>query len=524
LRFNPVTRRTVLGSVVLAALILAAAWIWTDPARKRAATNERFEQVECWFGVTFSAKTICGWLTVPERRDAPNGTELRLPVVILKRSDEANSNPPIVFLNGGPGAPNNLDDDDVISGWWDFMALLPYGYDLILFDQRGTGVGEPNLHCPELVHPDNWLGVGQRPGEYVDTLEPMYEAVARCRDRILERGYDLTAFNTRQGAADVDALRRTLGVERVILLGSSYGTEVGLGIMRYHPEGVHSAILDSVSPPQTDSLRDLPVNLHASISRVFADCVADRACAEAYPDLRKSFEQTVLRFAREPAELVLQPPDGSPELYFKLDDVGFIDILFSALYDPRSVSAMPYLIHRAAHGRLLPLQPYAERLYFDPYWTDLAAGMALSVNCHDEAPFTSRQENGSVAELYPLLKNWAEEMWSYDPCRLWPSSQAEAVQNSAVQSDIPTLLLAGAYDPVTPPAFARLAAQTLSDGHVFVFPGAAHSPFFSESCTLDLLLKFLEDPRRRPDSACLLELKPPQFFILNGHEDRAEPY
>ena len=49
-------------------------------------------------------------------------------------------------------------------------------------------------------------------------------------------------------------------------------------------------------------------------------------------------------------------------------------------------------------------------------------------------------------------------------CQEWDSGQAGPIENEPVVSDVPTLLLAGEFDPITPPAWARQAAETLTNG------------------------------------------------------------
>ena len=70
-------------------------------------------------------------------------------------------------------------------------------------------------------------------------------------------------------------------------------------------------------------------------------------------------------------------------------------------------------------------------------------------------------------------------------------------------SDSPTLLLAGAFDPTTPPQNARLAAETLSRAYVFVIPAIGHDAINSHECASVLVAAFLDNPGMRPDSGCL---------------------
>lgn len=87
----------------------------------------------------------------------------------------------------------------------------------------------------------------------------------------------------------------------------------------------------------------------------------------------------------------------------------------------------------------------------------------------------------------------------------------EWVDNTAVTGSIPTLILAGQYDVATPPRWARLTAQTLSQAYLFEFPGAGHSLLSSVDCAISMTNDLLENPEQEPDSSCIDEIEWPYF-------------
>ena len=87
-----------------------------------------------------------------------------------------------------------------------------------------------------------------------------------------------------------------------------------------------------------------------------------------------------------------------------------------------------------------------------------------------------------------------------------------AVQKEPVRSSIPTLILQGEYDPVTPPANGMLAAQTLSKSYFFLFPGVGHgvsSPI--STCPDDIEQAFWVNPTEKPDASCINGMPEPFF-------------
>ena len=85
------------------------------------------------------------------------------------------------------------------------------------------------------------------------------------------------------------------------------------------------------------------------------------------------------------------------------------------------------------------------------------------------------------------------------------------IEKEPVVSRIPTLVLTGQYDPITPPAWGQLAAETLGNSFYYEFPGFGHGVSFDGPCGLDIVLEFLSDPSKEPDSSCFDVLAGPDF-------------
>ena len=174
--------------------------------------------------------------------------------------------------------------------------------DLVFFDQRGTGYSEPSLACPEFI--DLTLDILDDDLSLAQGNQRQLEALAACGDRLLQEGIDLTAYNSAENAADVADLRLVLGYEEWNLYGVSYGTRLAQTIVRDHPEGIRSIILDSAYPLAANIQLETAVNADRAFALFFAGCAADPACAVAYPDLEQVFAELVVQLNESP--LVVQ--------------------------------------------------------------------------------------------------------------------------------------------------------------------------------------------------------------------------
>ena len=188
-----------------------------------------------------------GRLDVPLRHAEPNGTTIEIAFVRLGSTAEKPGSP-IVYLNGGPGqsaTPYARSKGGVQS----FSALREIS-DVILLDQRGTGLSQPDLRCPGEPPPTEGFFSDHYP------LEPAVAYFAKCADHFEAKGIDLRAINTRESASDLDSIREALGAEQLSLLGFSYGTHLGLAAIRQLGDRIERAILvGTEGPDHTESCR-----------------------------------------------------------------------------------------------------------------------------------------------------------------------------------------------------------------------------------------------------------------------------
>lgn len=152
------------------------------------------------------------------------------------------------------------------------------------------------------------------------------------------------------------------------------------------------------------------------------------------------------------------------------------------------------------------------RAYDVMWWRDdgtaQSMGLYLSIICQDEMPFndierarSSAQENHVPVHLY--LPELEQMQRMNDACTVWTQQAAPDIEMAPVYSDIPTLVLAGAYDPITPPRWGMMAAESLSISYVYEFPGSGHGLLAHEGCPLNLTMAFLDRPGTAPADACI---------------------
>ena len=89
----------------------------------------------------------------------------------------------------------------------------------------------------------------------------------------------------------------------------------------------------------------------------------------------------------------------------------------------------------------------------------------------------------------------------------------DAIEAQPVTSDIPTLVAAGEFDPITPAKWAQSAASHLPNSYFFLFPGGGHGVIDMNQCSQDIMQAFLDDPTQEPDSSCIAEMGAPLWAL-----------
>jgi pimeloyl-ACP methyl ester carboxylesterase len=435
---------------------------------------------------------------VPERHGDPDGPTIRLPVAV-RRATAPDARPdPLLLAQGGPGG----DAFEI------FSLLVPNTEiaarrDIVIFNQRGAPYAEPALICEETDEAlPEILAATDEEGERLYN-----EALDACYARLRDEGIDLSAYNSLENAADVPLIARALGYENYNFYGVSYGTLLGLHLMRNHPEGLRAVILDSVVSTDINFLSETPESENRVFQEVFVACEADPECARQYPNLEERFYALVRQLEENPITLTLEDPETGERYDASLSGAGLRSILFQLLYLPRMNVVLPKVIADLEQGDWRYIENMWPLLAFDQL---VAEGMYYSVVCAEDADIDVA--GIPLETLRPEIAETArDDVQSFvDTCAHWQVELLPSSVDDPVASDIPTLLLSGRFDPITPPAFAETAAAGLSAAYRLVDPLASHGVAFFSVCVNDILSDFLDNPTRPPDSSCLAAQEAPR--------------
>lgn len=438
----------------------------------------------------------CGAVAVPESRNGLSDATIELAVAVYKARGADADAKPLVYLSGGPGGGAVASSEWILDG--STVRRLLTDRDIVFIDQRGTGQSSPALKCPELDAVD--LATALLPSDSPRIHEEGLASVRACRERLVNEGATLAAYTTEENAADIPEVLRALGYDGWHLYGVSYGTRLAQAVMRDHESGLQSVVLDSPLPLDASFIVDTPASFQGALDAVIAACASDTACHEKYGDLGATLETMARSLQEEPfVANAYADYEAEEPIEVLIDAPRFLDMLHGFLYSPWAIEYLPEEL-RIAQARddesFTLLASYALTA-----WGDMARGMYLSVNCAEELPSLQGREPGVDAQ--GLVHDFGLD-WRYqfvDICAAWDVPAAEERLLGPLVSDIPTLILAGAFDPITPPAYADQIASTLENAHVFVFGNESHG-LLGSTCPTRLIRDFLNDSGATPEPRC----------------------
>jgi pimeloyl-ACP methyl ester carboxylesterase len=447
-----------------------------------------------------SIEAECAEITVPES-DVAGAKRITLSVARISAINRDKQIDPIVLLAGGPGQGAQLTFT---------MASFAFSRagrerDVVLLDQRGTGNSNPLSCATETRTMSEALAF---------EMLSFVKMTESCRER-LSVANDLAAYTTSRAVRDLDAVRDVLGYEKLNFYAGSYGTRVAQHYARRYPDRVRSMVLDGVVAPQSVLGPRISLDAQAALDGIWKRCAEEKSCRDQFGDMRSKTRTLLAQVKRSPEAIQIpNPRTGAPES-FTFGSEQLAAVLRFGTYDPGFAAMLPLVVSEAIRGNFRPVGTLF-LMTAASVQEMLALGMHNSVVCSEDVPrfSTVNVDRAAVAETY-LGTGFLDAL--PEVCKKWPRGLVDPGFHEPLVSEIPTLLLSGSLDPVTPPGDAKRVASGLRNSKHLVFEGAAHGQI-GIPCMDRVLAEFFSniDPQKL-DTQCLdRRTQPPFWLSLSG--------
>lgn len=418
-------------------------------------------------GLNEGSDYSCGDLIVYEDRDTKGRT---IRVHYVKFESASTSTNATIYLDGGPGGDgqNILLYAGVLGA--PFLNGLRVDGDFLVISQRGTARSIPYLDCQTFA----------------------------CED--FSTDYDLTAYNTAANADDVDDLRAALGYDKLNVYGISYGSRLGLEVLRRHGDHVRAAVIEGLVPSQVAWPAAVPASFYSALTGLNASCAAAGACGTTFGNLVTKFSAAVASLNNEPISISIQ---GTP---FDLDGYTFAYVAFRVMYSKSAYAWLPLAINDLAARRIDRVENYlGSALSNLEGGGGVSPGLYNSVVCGEifNPPDANAPQALNAGVPADIVEMFGSSWYSLaDTCESWPRGNLQAALAQPVTSSVRTLVSSGRLDPITPPGFGDIAAATLSDSVVVIHENSGHGATLQTACGMKNLNEFLADPATPHDTSC----------------------
>ncbi len=439
-----------------------------------------------------------GRLVVPENRSASHSNLIELAYVRLK-SSAPQPRAPLIYLAGGPGGSSTwmAEDPRTLASW---LSLLEVG-DLIFLDQRATGRSTPRLsYRPKQEPPRNGFADDR-------AMKAFYVEVAReAAEHFRSQGVDLDGYTSNASADDINDLRIALGLEKVSLLGFSYGSHLALATIRRH--GAHLENVIAVGVEGLHQTHKLPLAMDVQFGKLALLVAEDDRVGPFVPDMVELLERVLDKLERQPMVVEIVGPGGARE-QVAVGPVGLKFILRLDIGDASDLPVFPKLLYSIDQGDPSVLRWFVQkRAGF--------AGINLMSLLMDGA-------SGADPERWSTIEAQAERSLFGDIVNFnWPDiDEATGVRDlgaayrAPLVSDVRTLLLSGSLDFNTPPYQAEEVRWGMPNATHIVVENAGHEQILPQPKVQETIVRFLRGEDVRDVTIVMPRLR---FVPIEGYD------
>lgn len=427
-----------------------------------------------------------GSLLVPENRTV---SDSRLIPINFVRFPSVSSTPsaPVFYLAAGPGSSGI----QVAARRFSFFSKLQEVADVIVIEQRGTG--SDDMTCPERVYLSTNVAL-----LYREVVSLFIDKTLPCKAHFEGLGYDLRGYTTVESAHDINAIREVLELDKISLIGSSYGSHYALAILKLYDEIVDRVVIAGVEGP----------NHSYSLPSVFDKHLDDidslfREQYSSYNEnqtLRQMLDRAIERLSVNPAAATVTIENRSVEVQIGKFELQLL--IYSLLSRERTIPQVPRLIIQLNNE---VYEQAAQSIYQLKSQGQSISAMLIMMDGASGA--TEDRLNQLSAERDTTTLGPVTHFLFPDIATAWQTPDLGSEYRSLPESSRPTLMISGSLDARTPISNAEEIAKGLPNSQQLIVKNTGHPPSLSELG--DLINDFLQGKSISSINAPQLELNFP---------------
>lgn len=418
----------------------------TKEPYKLQSTNSFFEKDEdinhqqiSWF-----------YLYVPENWNNPT-KQIKLAVAVIPSFKKSNKN--VLHISGGPGGWSV----GAIKKW--LTHPIRNVANIVLIDLRGTGFSEPKL-CPKLGN--NILQLFAQDNTSDNELNAIVNLSEACKKDLIERNIDLKYYNSLYISNDLNALKKSLGIDQWFVYGVSYGTHIAQVYAKNYPNDFEGIILDSPIPNIYDYYKNNTVNYITSLNTLF------RESKSKFPDLESYYYSVIDKLSKN--GITVDVDKNIIETgHFTYNVEDFKIIIQQSLYSKQLIEVIPLIITSFYNENKSVLSTlvsaFSERLKRD-------FGTYYCVTCNDG--YTDSSIINFDRNVSAFKNNQGGLLFYRSDLFVCKHLELKSTINDTWLDsnlyNIRALVFSGKYDPITPLTNGKEISKKFKTAYLFEMP------------------------------------------------------
>ena len=410
-------------------------------------------------------------ILVPENRRKKNSRLIGVHYYHLKAKTISNLSP-VFYLPGGPG--DKFDENSFFIKNSEqrkesriyMMEKLNKKRDVFIINQRGNSRA-PGFNMPNFTFSfEDPTGLTRKE----DSIN-LSDSFAHAIKKFETLGVDVSGYDIMNHIADIDDIRKTANVDKILLYGNSFGSQSALCYINKYPHHVDRIMLSGVEP--IDYAYDDPAHVWNVFERLDQDAQQDSLISSHLPGdgLVAAFKTIIDRLTSNPLEYPI-----------KIPELGIDNTVLIEAEDLKNNIGLPFADSRKEYLETWP-----------KYVTELHNGNYTMLALHLFQTQSSSKKTGlMIAPLMDnslgisnsrdsILQNRKELRYIADPNIFYrftaaasPTPIIPSSFRKQMKTDIPLLIIQGNMDWSTPIENAQYLTEHFPNSHLFTLIRGTH--------------------------------------------------
>src|SRR5262249_19462317 len=206
-----------------------------------------------------------------------------------------------------------------------------------------------------------------------------------------------------------------------------------------------------------------------AFKKLFEACRFTTYCRINYPELERSLFKTIAWLDTRPLPVTVPDPRDAKPIKVRVTGQTLIELARYSLAFEDARYALPTFLDAVSLVDPSVLEPVMSKMIESSLGLGLgefSEGKYFAVECNEEIPFNDPARVQKDSAQHRRSAGFAYKLEDLPTCDSWRNGPLDESLKAPIESAIPTLVLSGELDPITPTEFAEATVSRLKHGQL----------------------------------------------------------